>query len=65
MYDRFWQVFCDRLESEIRALGNGSCGMCNDDSGKEKIYASKPNAQTNQSLSVARSMKQIKTQINP
>lgn len=52
MYDRIWQVFCDRLESEVRSMDNRDYRMCNDDSSEETIRTSEPNIEAYQGVRI-------------
>ena len=49
-YEWIWTVFCNRLESEVRALDDGGVRMSNDGSGKETIHSTAPNAQASEGV---------------
>lgn len=53
MYDRIWQIFCDRLESEVRALDNRDGGECEHECGKEAVHCDVPDTETSESLRTA------------
>jgi hypothetical protein len=50
LHDRFWTLFCDRLESEVRALGDRDLRVRDDDKRKAEVRHRAPNTKANQSL---------------
>lgn len=49
-YEWIWTVFCNRLESEIRALDDGGIRMSDDGSSKETIHSTAPDTEASEGI---------------
>ena len=53
MYEWIWKIFCDRLESEVRALGNRDLRVRDDGASQKSVHVRQPHIEASQSLRFA------------
>ena len=53
MYEWIWKIFCDRLESEVRALGNRDLRVRDDGVSQKSVHVRQPHTEASQSLRFA------------
>ena len=53
MYEWIWKIFCDRLESEVRALGNRDLRVRDDGAGEVPFHVRQPHVEAGQGLRFA------------